>query len=83
MRILLTVQQGCISYDSIRTINGITYNNFQEACYVLGLLCDDKEFIESIKEANDLASSHQLRKPFIMLLVSNTMSKLEDVCNHT
>lgn len=75
MRILLTVQKGCTSYDSIKTVNGITYNSFQEACYNMGLLSDDKEFVDGIKEASELASGYQLRKLFVTLLISNTMSK--------
>ena len=83
MRILLTMQQDCTSYDSIRTINRIRYRTFQEACYAIGLLSDNKEFVEAIKEASELASGHQLRKLFVMLLVSNTISKPEFVWNQT
>ena len=75
MRSLLTMQQGCTSYGSIRTVNGIRYRTFQEACYAIGLLSDNKEFVEAIIEACKLAFSHQLRKFFVMLLESNTISK--------
>ncbi|XP_020963542.1 uncharacterized protein LOC107607455 [Arachis ipaensis] len=37
MRILLAVQRGCTTYESIRTVNRITYSSFQDACYSMGL----------------------------------------------
>ncbi|XP_072088582.1 uncharacterized protein [Arachis hypogaea] len=74
MRILLAVQRGCTTYESIRTVNGITYSSFQDACYSMGLLCDDRKFIAAINEVAELASGHQLRKSFTMLLISNSIS---------
>jgi len=75
MRILLKKQKGCIDHDSIKTINGKTFSTYQEACQELGLLADDKEFIDAIKEASHLASGNQLRRLFVALLIMNTMSK--------
>jgi len=49
LRILLTIQKGCIDYENIKTIDGKYYETYQEACYVLGLLADDKEYIDAIK----------------------------------
>lgn len=40
----------------------------------MGLLADDKEFIDAVIEASDLASGKQLRKLFVTLLVMNTMT---------
>ncbi|XP_039683005.1 ATP-dependent DNA helicase PIF1-like [Medicago truncatula] len=50
MRILLTVKKGCMRYRCIKTINGHTYDTFQEARSALGLLDDDREFIDDITE---------------------------------
>jgi len=75
MRILLTKQKGCIDHDSIKTINGKTFSTYQEACQELGLLADDKEFIDAIKEASHLGYGNQLRRLFVALLIMNTMSK--------
>ena len=41
----------------------------------MGLLRDDKEFIDSIIESNNLASGIQLRRLFVTLLLMNTMSR--------
>ncbi|XP_072076796.1 uncharacterized protein [Arachis hypogaea] len=43
-------QRGCTTYESIKTVNGITYSSFQDACYFMGLLCNDREFITAINE---------------------------------
>lgn len=43
LRLLLNVQRGCTCYEDIRTVGNIVYPTFKEACYVLGLLEDDKE----------------------------------------
>ncbi|XP_072052050.1 uncharacterized protein [Arachis hypogaea] len=83
MRILLAVQRGCTTYESIRTVNGITYFSFQDGCYSMGVLCDDKKFITAINEAAELASGHQLRKLFAMLLISNSISNSDRVWNAT
>lgn len=83
MRILLTVQKGCTGYNCLRTVNGVTYNTFQEACYAMGLLADDKEFIDAITEASHLASGNQLRKLFVTLLSMNTISRPDVVWNST
>ncbi|XP_072087385.1 uncharacterized protein [Arachis hypogaea] len=74
MKILLAVQRGCTTYESIRTVSGITYSSFQDACYSMALLCDDREFITAINEVAELASGHQLRKLFAILLISNSIS---------
>ncbi|XP_072058242.1 uncharacterized protein [Arachis hypogaea] len=79
MRILLAVQRDCTTYESIRTVNEITYSSFQDACYSMGLLCDDREFIATINEVAELASGGQLRKLFAMLLISNSISNPERV----
>ena len=83
MRILLTIQKGCVDYESIKTIDGQMYETFQEACYALGLLADDKEFIDAIKEASEIAFRYQLRRLFVTLLGTNTMLKLDVVWNST
>ncbi|XP_062118001.1 uncharacterized protein LOC133831642 [Humulus lupulus] len=51
LRMLLNFVKGSTSYESIRTINGVTYPNFKGACYALGLLDDDKEWIDCLTEA--------------------------------
>ncbi|XP_057451874.1 uncharacterized protein LOC130743658 [Lotus japonicus] len=56
MRMLLAVQRGCISFESIRTVKGEIHSTYQKACYALGLLSDDKQYIGAIREASELGS---------------------------
>lgn len=74
MRILLTVKKGCMRYRCIKTINGHTYDTFQEARSALGLLDDDREFIDDITENGELGSGHQLCWLFVHLLTTRTMT---------
>ncbi|GKU99621.1 hypothetical protein SLEP1_g12438 [Rubroshorea leprosula] len=80
LRILLNIQRGCRSYKAIRTINGTVFPNFKEACYALGLLADDKEYIAAINEAHLWGQTgHFLRQLFASLLYSKSMCRPEHV----
>ncbi|XP_024963403.1 uncharacterized protein LOC112503634 [Cynara cardunculus var. scolymus] len=50
-----------------------------DACYAHGLLDDDKEYIETIEEANLTASGFYLRFLFATMLISNNLSRPEFV----
>jgi len=83
MRILLTFKKGCKGFNCIKTVNGKLYDTFQDACYALGLLSDDKEFTDGIIEASRLQSGQMLRVLFIRLLIMNTMHKPANVWKAT
>ncbi|XP_057452502.1 uncharacterized protein LOC130744329 [Lotus japonicus] len=83
MRLLLNVQRGCSNFDELRTVKNVLYDTFRDACAAAGLLNDDNEFIESIKETSLLGSGHYLRGLFVRLLLSNTMANLVAVWNKT
>ncbi|XP_057746430.1 uncharacterized protein LOC130965687 [Arachis stenosperma] len=44
LRLLLNFVRGPTSYEQIRTIDGVIYSTFRDACYAYGLLADDKEY---------------------------------------
>ncbi|XP_072087196.1 uncharacterized protein [Arachis hypogaea] len=52
LRLLLNFVRGPTSYEEIRTIDGVLYSTFRDACYTQGLLDDDKEYIDAIEEAS-------------------------------
>ena len=52
LRMLLNTVKGCRSYEEIRTVDGVVHPTFKSACYSLGLLNDDKEWDDFIKEAS-------------------------------
>lgn len=83
LRILLNHVKGPESYDDIKTIADFKYNTFKEACFALGLLDDDKEFIDAINQAAHWGSADYMRKLFVVLLVSNQFSRPEHVWSKT
>jgi len=83
MRILLNKVKGPTSFEDIRTVDGVLYPTFRHACYARGLLEDDKEYIEAIKEASETGSGYSLRTLFATLLLSNSMSRPELVWEST
>ncbi|XP_062000159.1 uncharacterized protein LOC133717461 [Rosa rugosa] len=69
MRMLLNIQKGCHNFDSIKTINGITYSSYQEACRILGLLDDDKEWIEALENSLHAATASEIRQLFVTIIL--------------
>ncbi|XP_012853088.1 PREDICTED: uncharacterized protein LOC105972657 [Erythranthe guttata] len=55
LRLLLNFQRGCTCYDDLRKVEDHVYPTFKDACFALGLLDDDKEYIAGIKEANNMS----------------------------
>ncbi|XP_071698421.1 uncharacterized protein [Rutidosis leptorrhynchoides] len=74
LRILLNKVKGPTSFEDIRTVNGIVYDTFKEACYALGLLSDDREYIASIKETHEWASGDHCRSLFVSLITTDSLS---------
>ncbi|XP_072084486.1 uncharacterized protein [Arachis hypogaea] len=56
LRLLLNYVRGPTCYEDIRTIDGVVYSSFKDACYARGLLDDDKKYAEAIVEANHWGS---------------------------
>ncbi|KAK7315487.1 hypothetical protein VNO77_34037 [Canavalia gladiata] len=83
LRLVLNRARGVQSYRDIRTVNDITYATFKDACYSLGLLDDDKEYIDAIKQASQWGIAFFLRKLFVTLLISNQIERPEIVWNST
>jgi hypothetical protein len=68
LRLLLTCIKGAISFEDLRTVDGVLYDTFKEACFVLGLLDDDREWHQCLTEAKDMAVGQQLRHLFVSIL---------------
>ncbi|XP_075103802.1 uncharacterized protein LOC142161721 [Nicotiana tabacum] len=83
LRLLLNVIKGPKSYDDLKRINNHNHLTFRDACYALGLLDDDKEYVHAIKEASNWGMPSYLRQLFAMLLLSNSMSWPEYVWQST
>ncbi|XP_031127810.1 uncharacterized protein LOC116029903 [Ipomoea triloba] len=81
LRCLLNLVRGPFSHEDIRTVAGVIHNSFRDACYEYGLLDDDKEYIDGIIDSSYWASAYALRRLFVTLLTSSSLSKPEVVWN--
>ncbi|XP_074377793.1 uncharacterized protein LOC141719321 [Apium graveolens] len=79
MRMLLNFLKGSTSFECIRTINGVTYPTFKAACYALGLLDDDREWIDCLSEAAVWATGNELRNLFVTMLVFCQVSNVPEL----
>ncbi|KAK9053689.1 hypothetical protein SSX86_024763 [Deinandra increscens subsp. villosa] len=79
LRVLLNKVKGPTSFEDIRTVNGHQHASFRDACYALGLLDDDNEYIEAIKEASHHGIGHFLRNLFATMLVCSALSRPDHV----
>jgi hypothetical protein len=72
LRTLLTVARGPRSFAELRTVDGIQYPTFRDACIARGLLEDDGEWQLCLREASLMHTGSLLRQLFaIMLLFCN------------
>ncbi|KAL6554020.1 hypothetical protein OROMI_019693 [Orobanche minor] len=81
--ILLNHVRGATCHEDFRIVNGELKESYKEACYAMGLLDDDKEYIEGIIEASCWGTGNYLRRHFTTLLISNSMSMPEEVWKQT
>ncbi len=77
LRMLLNVICGATSFENLRTINGILYSSFKEACIALGLLQDDDEWDQCLKEAKQIQIGTQMHKLFATLLLFCELTRPE------
>jgi hypothetical protein len=68
LRLLLTVVVGATSFAHLRTVNGIRFNTYKEACFALGLLEDDHEWNLCLQEAGQMQTGYVLRNLFATIL---------------
>jgi hypothetical protein len=83
LRMMLTVMKGPTCYDDIRKIGDTQYFSFRDACFAMGFLGDDKEYILAIKESKDWSSGYFLRKLFVIMLLASTMERPRHVWDET
>ena len=62
------IRAGATSYADLRTVNGVEHNTFKEACNALGLLEDDHEWRDCLREAGGMQTGYALRMLFATIL---------------
>ena len=69
LRLLLTAVPGAMSFEHLRTVNGVEHDTFQAACAAKGLLQGDQEWNLCLRDACVDQNAAQLRNLFVMLLL--------------
>ncbi|CEG72552.1 hypothetical protein RMATCC62417_08095 [Rhizopus microsporus] len=74
LHLLLTSVCGPKSFEDIRTVNGILYPTFREACVVLHLIGDDREWDRCFAGARLFATGANLRQLFLTALLQGQLN---------
>ncbi len=69
LRMILYHIPGATSWENLRTVNGKQYSTFKETCVALGILNDDAEHKQCLKESVQRDMPAQLRSLFCTILV--------------
>lgn len=69
MRLLLNLVAGATTFEAIRTVDGIIYPTYREACFHRGLLESDNEWHVALDDASSYATAPQLRELFVTMLL--------------
>src|SRR6218665_4183436 len=56
------------AFEDLRTIDGIEHDTFHTACLALGLLENDNQWNETLKEAKECNSPAKIRTPLAIIL---------------
>ena len=82
LRLLLHSVRGPLSFNDLRTVDGVLHDTYQSACLALGLLESDEHWRYALLEATTCCTPPQLRKLFVLLLtacdVSNPLGLWEE-----
>lgn len=71
LRMMLTFVKGPICYEDIKDVGGKILDSFRDACFEMGFLEDDNEYVAVINEATNWGSGHFLRKLFVNMLLTS------------
>ena len=79
LRMLLQHVRGATSFENIRKVNGIQYDNNEKACRALGLIPNDEIYFTMMEEVSKLNFPNQLRQFFVSLCVSNDCVPVNEI----
>ncbi|CAA0837474.1 Unknown protein, partial [Striga hermonthica] len=79
LRCLVNVIRGATCHEDYMKVDNVQYSSYRDACHALGLLGDDREYVDGISEASHWASADSLRRMFATLLVSGSLGRPEHV----
>ena len=68
LRLLLTTVRGAVSFEYIKTVDGVICTTFKKTCQLLNLLEDDEHWQKTIEEAAISKSPNKIRTLFAMMI---------------
>jgi hypothetical protein len=68
LHLLLTTVPGATSFENLHTFEGTLHPTFKDACIACGLLEDDSEWHQCLREARHMATGYQLCHLFVTIL---------------
>ncbi|GKD66802.1 uncharacterized protein Tco_1308910 [Tanacetum coccineum] len=83
LRTILNKVRGPMEWDDLKKVDDVLYLTYRDACYARRLLQDDNEYIDGILEASFWGMIDYLRSIFVMLIMTNSMSRPEAVWEKT
>lgn len=79
LRTLLLHVTGCISFQCIRSYNGVVYPSFKSACVARNLLEDDNQWFETLRESATFKMPSQMRILFATICNENEPTNPEEL----
>ena len=70
---------GAVSFQDLRTVNGVVHETFKDACIALRLCEDDNQWRDCLDEAKQYARPRQIRNLFCKILVNCFPSKPQEL----
>lgn len=81
LRLLLLHVRGAVSFEHLRTVNGVDMLTFTAAAHALGLLIDDEEWRRCLREASIDQMPARIRELFAIILIFNNPSAPVELWN--
>ena len=81
--ILINKVRGPKDWNDFKKFENVTYATYKDACQARGLLEDDKEYIDGLLEASYWCMGNYLLSFYVMLIMTNSMSRPEIVYEKT
>ncbi|GBN71711.1 hypothetical protein AVEN_218531-1 [Araneus ventricosus] len=80
LRLLLLRKLGPVSFDNLKTVDGIVCNIFQQACKMQGLLEGDQHWYYALNEAIQTRAPFQLRLLFATICGFGEVNDIPELC---
>ncbi|KAL8099136.1 hypothetical protein AgCh_031714 [Apium graveolens] len=81
LHLLLSKVRGPTSFNFLKTVDGVLYNTFKEACLKRGFLAEDNEWNEVLEERSKCGFPPQIRELFVQIMTNFQVIDLGNLWN--